>query len=91
MSLEDSHDVGDGGSLLSDSHVDAVELSGLVGVGVVEGGLLVDDRVDGDGGFAGLSVSNDELSLTSSNWDLLKLSLKSRWRLTERFVREEGE
>jgi hypothetical protein len=76
VGLEDSHDVGDGGSLLTDGHVDAVESFGIVGVGVVEGGLLVDDRVDGNGRLAGLSVSNDELSLASSNWDLLKIKFK---------------
>lgn len=69
--LEHLHNVGDGGSLLANGDVDAVQSLGLVRVGVVEGGLLVDDGVDGDGGLASLSVSDDELSLASSNGDLM--------------------
>lgn len=45
------HQLGHGGSLLADGHVDAVELLLLVGA-LVET-LLVDDCVDGNGGFAG--------------------------------------
>jgi hypothetical protein len=68
---EDLNDVGDGGSLLADSDVDAEESLGVVGVGVVEGGLLVDDGIDGDSSLSSLSVTNDQLSLASSNGDLL--------------------
>ena len=71
MIAEDLDDVGDGGSLLADSDVDAEESLGVVGVGVVEGGLLVDDGINGDGSLSSLSVTNDEFSLTSSNGDLL--------------------
>jgi hypothetical protein len=67
---EDLDDVGDGGSLLADGDVDAVELLAVLGVAVEEGALLVDDGVDGDGGLASLSVTNDELSLASANGDL---------------------
>jgi len=63
---------------LSNSNVDAVELSGLISGRVVEGSLLVDNGINGDSGFSGLSVSNDELSLASSNWDLfVEVSEKS--------------
>ena len=71
MILEDLHNVGDGGSLLADSDVDAVKLLGEVSSAVVEGGLLVDDGINGDGSLSGLSITNDELSLTSANGDLL--------------------
>lgn len=45
------HQLGHGGSLLTDSHVDAVELLFLFSA-IVEA-LLVDDGVNGNGGFAG--------------------------------------
>lgn len=70
MILEDLHNVGDSGSLLADSDVDAVKLLGVLGIGVVEGGLLVDDGIDGDGSLSSLSVTNDELSLATTNGDL---------------------
>lgn len=70
MIFKDLHDVGDGGSLLADSDVDAVKLLGVLGVGVVEGGLLVDDGIDGDGSLSSLSVTNDELSLATTDGDL---------------------
>ena len=70
MILEDLHNVGDSGSLLADSDVDAVKLLGVLSIGVIEGGLLVDDGINGDGSFSSLSVTNDELSLTTTNGDL---------------------
>ena len=66
--VEETHDVGNGGTLLADSDVDTVE-----GLGVVTGledGLLVEDGVDGNGGLAGLSITNDQLTLASSNGHL---------------------
>ena len=63
--LEETHDVGDGGSLLSDGDVDAVE--GLGVVTSLEDLLLVDDGINGDGGLASLSVTNDQLTLSSAN------------------------
>ena len=63
--LEKAADVRDGGALLADGDVDAVE-----GLGVVTGledGLLVDDGVDSDGGLAGLSVTNDQLTLATAD------------------------
>ena len=70
MIAEDLNDVGDGGSLLADSDVDAEESLGVVGVGVVEGGLLVDDGIDGNSSLSSLSVTNDELSLATTDGDL---------------------
>jgi hypothetical protein len=68
--FKDLHDVGDGGSLLADSDVDAVKLLGVLSVGVVEGGLLVDDGIDGDGSLSSLSVTDNELSLATTDGDL---------------------
>jgi hypothetical protein len=57
--------LGDGGSLLTDGDVDTVQLLGLVGT-VVES-LLVQDGVKRDGGLTGLSITNDQFSLTSTD------------------------
>lgn len=65
---EESDDVGNSGPLLADSDVDAVER--LVFVAELVGGFLVEDGVDGDGGLAGLSVTDDKFTLSTSNWDL---------------------
>jgi hypothetical protein len=67
---EDLNDVRDGGSLLANGNVDAVKLLGVLSVGVVEGGLLVDDSIDGDGSLSSLSVTDNELSLATTNRDL---------------------
>lgn len=66
--VEQSDDVGHSRALLADGDVDAVKGLGVVAEFVHL--LLVDDRVDGDGGLAGLSVSNDQLTLASADWDL---------------------
>ena len=66
--LEEAANVGDGRSLLADGDVDAVE--GLGVVAGLEDGLLVDDGVDGDGGLASLSVTDDQLTLSSANGHL---------------------
>jgi hypothetical protein len=49
--------VGDGGLLLPDRNVDALNA----------GALLVDDRVDGHGGLAGLAVADNQLALTAAD------------------------
>ena len=55
----------DGRTLLTDGNVDAVKLLGLV-VGVVPP-LLVEDGVKSDGSLTGLTVTNDQLTLTTAN------------------------
>jgi hypothetical protein len=67
--LKHLHNVSNCGSLLTDSNVDAVKLLGVVVIN--EGALLVDDGVNSNSGLAGLSVTNDELSLASANGNLL--------------------
>jgi hypothetical protein len=54
----------------ANGNVDAVKLLGVLSVGVVEGGLLVDDGIDGDGSLSSLSVTDNELSLATTNRDL---------------------
>lgn len=56
----------DSGPLLSNGNIDAVQLLLLI-VSLVEA-LLVDDCVDGKGGLTGLTVTNDQLTLTTTNW-----------------------
>lgn len=70
MILKNLHDVGNGRSLLTDGDVDAEKSLGVVRVGVIEGRLLVDDGINSDGSLASLSISNNELSLASTNGDL---------------------
>jgi len=66
-SLKSSNKLGNSGLFLADSDVDAVKLLGLV-ITLVESGL-VQHGVKSDGGLTGLSITNDQLSLTSANWD----------------------
>ena len=64
--LQALHDLRHCTALLADGHVDAVELLLLV-ARVVEA-LLVDDRVDGEGGLPGLTVADDQLALSATDW-----------------------
>src|SRR3546814_1562386 len=61
--FELTHDLSNGGALLADGNIDAVELLALI-VALI-GGLLVDEGVDGDSGLAGLAVADDQLALRS--------------------------
>jgi hypothetical protein len=65
------NEVGDSRSLLSDSNVDAVKL--LLGVSGIEVSFLVKDSIDGDSGLTGLSITNNEFSLSSTDGDLKSL------------------
>src|SRR5450759_3267076 len=57
--LQDRHRGGDRGELLADRDVDADQALAL----------LVDDRVDGEGGLAGLAVTDDQLALAAADRD----------------------
>ena len=57
----------DGGTLLADGDVDATHL--LVDIARFPVGLLVDDGVDGQSGFTGLAVTNDQLALATADGD----------------------
>ena len=63
--LERLDELSDGRTLLADGDVDTVELLGLV-LALVPA-LLVKDGVDGDGRLAGLTVTDDELTLATTN------------------------
>ena len=63
--LKGLDELSDGGSLLTNGDVDTVELLGLV-AGVVPT-LLVEHGVQSDGSLTGLTVTNDQLTLTTAN------------------------
>lgn len=65
--LKGLDELSNGGSLLADGDVDAVKLLGLV-VGAVPS-LLVKDGVESDGSLTSLTVTNDQLTLTTANGD----------------------
>ena len=65
MEFEGLDNVGDSGPFLTDCHIDAEQL--LVHISGVEVGFLVYDGVDGDCGFAGLPVTDNELALASAD------------------------
>merc|ERR1719181_33531 len=60
------HNLGDSGALLADSDVDAVKLVRLGGTRS-EARLLVDDGIESDGSLASLAVTNDQLTLTTTD------------------------
>src|SRR5699024_8304942 len=66
-------DNSDGGALLSDSDVDTRSL--LVLVAGFSVSLLVKDGVDADCGCTSLTVTNDELRLTATDWGHSIISL----------------
>ena len=55
-------DASNGGGLLTDSYIDTIDRVALVKIF-----LLIDDGIDGDGGFTCLTVTDDELALSASN------------------------
>ena len=57
MPPEDVDHLRDRGVLLADGHVDADDVLAL----------LIDDRVEGDGGLAGLAVADDQLALPAAD------------------------
>jgi hypothetical protein len=63
--LEGLDELSDGGTLLANGDVDAVELLGLV-VGVVPA-LLVEHGIESDGGLSGLTITDDQLTLTTAD------------------------
>ena len=54
-----------GRTLLADGDINAVKLRAFV-ITLIDG-FLVQNRVNGDGGFTGLAVTNDELALTATD------------------------
>jgi hypothetical protein len=66
--LKGLDELSDGGTLLADGNVDTVQLLALVG-GVVVPTLLVQDGVKSDGSLAGLTVTDNQLTLTTADGD----------------------
>ena len=66
--LEESHNVGDSGSLLTNSDVNAVKLLKFIASIVVT--LLVKDGIDGNSGLTSLTITNDQFTLTTADWHL---------------------
>ena len=64
--LKGLDELSDGGTLLTDGNVDTVELLLLGAVGVVPT-LLVEHGVESDSGLTGLTVTNDQLTLTTAD------------------------
>jgi hypothetical protein len=58
-------ELGNSGSLLSDGDVDAVKLLALIGSLVPA--LLVENGIEGDGSLSGLTITNDQFTLTTAN------------------------
>jgi hypothetical protein len=65
--LKGLDELGDGGTLLTNGNVDTVQLLLLGGVGGVVPALLVEHGVKSDSGLTGLTVTNDQLTLTTAD------------------------
>lgn len=63
--LQGLDELSNGRPLLADSDVDAVELLGLV-VGVVPS-LLVQDSIQGDSSLSGLTITDNQLTLATTD------------------------
>ncbi len=63
--LEAADELGDRRALLADGDVDALDL--LLRVAALPVVALVDDRVERDGGLAGLAVADDQLALAAAD------------------------
>jgi hypothetical protein len=72
--LEGLDELGDGGTLLTNGDVDAIEL--LAFVSAIVPAPLVEDSVNGDGSPAGLTVTDDELTLATTNGTITSIGLR---------------
>ena len=87
--LQHLHELRDGGALLPDRDVDAVELDLLVGLRVER--LLVQDGVENDRRLAGLAVADDQLALAAADRDQRVDRLQARrHRLMHRLARNDA-
>src|SRR5476651_436758 len=79
----------DGGALLADRDVDAIQLDLLVGLRVER--LLVQNGVECDRGLAGLAVANDQFALAAADRDQRIDRLQpGRHRLVDRLARNDA-
>ena len=65
--LKGLDELSDGGTLLTDGNVDTVKLLGLVGASGVVPTLLVEHGVKSDGSLTSLTITNDQLTLTTAD------------------------
>jgi hypothetical protein len=65
--LKSLNELSDGGTLLTDGNVDTVKLLLLIGTGNVVPTLLVEHGVESDGSLTGLTITNDQLTLTTTD------------------------
>jgi len=87
--FECADDLRNGRTLLADGDVDAIQL--LRFVGALVDFLLVDEGVDGDGGLAGLTVTDDQFALATANWDECVECLEAGLhRLRNRLARDDA-
>ena len=85
------HKLSNSRTLLADGDIHAVHLFAFV---VASSGVnlrLVQHRVEGDSGFTGLTVTNDQLTLATADWDHRVNGLEaSCHRLMHRFTRDDA-
>jgi len=67
VGLKGADKLSDSGTLLTDSNVDTVQLLGLIRAGVPV--LLVKNGVESDGSLTGLTITDNQLTLTTTNRD----------------------
>jgi hypothetical protein len=63
--LQGLDELGDGGTLLADGDVDAVELESLIAALVPP--VLVEDGIESDSSLASLTIADDKLTLATAN------------------------
>src|SRR5690606_6248503 len=87
--FQNLHELRDGRALLADGDVDAVQLLRLRAA--IVDGLLVEDRVEDDGGLAGLAVADDQLALAAADRNEGVDGLQAgRHRLVHRLARNDA-
>src|SRR5438876_321579 len=87
--FEHLDELGDGGTLLADRDVDAIQLDVLVRLRVER--LLVQNGVERDRGLAGLAVADDQLALAAADRDQRVDRLEAgRHRLAHRLARNDA-
>src|SRR5262249_37084136 len=87
--LEDLHDLRHRRALLANRDVDAIELLALVAAGIDR--LLIEDRIDDEGGLSGLTVADDQLALATADRHQAVDGLQARLhRLMDRFARDDS-
>jgi hypothetical protein len=63
---------------LSNSNIDAVKSLSVIRGGIIESSLLVNDSINGNSGLTSLSITNDKLSLASSNRTYILIFINSK-------------